>query len=158
MGQLVNGRPIGSVTGGGRYDELLGMFTSRSLPATGTSLGIERLVDVLEEMTGSDEQAARTTTNVLVTVFDSDHLKDSLALAASLRQSGINTEMPLAAKRRLGAQLRYANQRGIPWAVFLGPDEVAAGEATVRDMSSGDQTTVPQGEIAALLRASPAGS
>ena len=150
--QLVNGRPIGSVTGGGRYDELLGMFTSRGLPATGSSFGIEPLIDVLEELAGADGGATRTTTDVFVTVFDSDHLKDSLALAASLRQAGINTELPLET-RRLGAQLRQANQRGIPWAVFLGPDEVAAGQATIRDMRSGDQTTLPQTEIAAFLQA-----
>ncbi len=152
VGQLVNGRPIGSVTGGGRYDELLGMFTSRGLPATGTTLGIERLIDVLEELGGADAGAARTITSVLVTVFDSDHLKDSLALAAALRRAGINTELPLET-RRLGAQLRQANQRGIPWAVFLGPDEVAAGQATLRDMRSGDQTTLPQAEVATFLQA-----
>lgn len=151
VGQLVNGRPIGSVTGGGRYDELLGMFTSRGQPATGTSLGIERLVDVLEELGGADGGATRTITDVLVTVFDRDHLGDSLALAASLRRAGINTELPLST-RRLGAQLRQANQRGIPWAVFLGPDEVAAGQATIRDMRSGDQTTLPQTEIATFLQ------
>ncbi len=152
VGQLVNGRPIGSVTGGGRYDELLGMFTSRGQPATGTTLGIERLIDVLEELGGGDAGATRTITDVLVTVFDRDHLKDSLALAASLRRAGINTELPLST-RRLGAQLRQANQRGIPWAVFLGPDEVAAGQATIRDMRSGDQTTLPQTEIATFLQA-----
>ena len=150
--QLVNGRPIGSVTGGGRYDELLGMFTSRGLPATGSSFGIEPLIDVLEELAGADGGATRTTTDVFVTVFDSDHLKDSLALAASLRRAGINTELPLET-RRLGAQLRQANQRGIPWVVFLGPDEVAAGQATIRDMRSGDQTTLPQTEIATFLQA-----
>ena len=152
VGQLVNGRPIGSVTGGGRYDELLGMFTSRGQPATGTSLGIERLVDVLEELGGAGGGAIRTITDVLVTVFDREHLKDSLAVAASLRRAGINTELPLET-RRLGAQLRQANQRGIPWAVFLGPDEVAAGQATIRDMRSGDQTTLPQTEIATFLQA-----
>ena len=152
VGQLVNGRPIGSVTGGGRYDELLGMFTSRGQPATGTSLGIERLVDVLEELGGADGGAIRTITDVLVTVFGSDYLKDSLALATSLRRAGINTELPLET-RRLGAQLRQANQRGIPWAVFLGPDEVAAGQATIRDMRSGDQTTLPQTEMATFLQA-----
>jgi histidyl-tRNA synthetase len=152
VGQLVNGRPIGSVTGGGRYDELLGMFTSRGQPATGTSLGIERLVDVLEELGGADGGAIRTITDVLVTVFDREHLKDSLAVAASLRRAGINTELPLET-RRLGAQLRQANQRGIPWAVFLGPDEVAAGQATIRDMRSGDQTTLPQTEMATFLQA-----
>ena len=152
VSQLVNGRPIGSVTGGGRYDELLGMFTSRGQPATGTSLGIERLVDVLEELGGGDGGATRTITDVLVTIFDSAHLGDSLALAASLRRAGINTELPLET-RRLGAQLRHANQRGIPWAVFLGPDEVAAGQATIRDMRSGDQTTLPQTEVATFLQA-----
>ena len=152
VSQFVNGRPIGSVTGGGRYDELLGMFTSRGQPATGTTLGIERLIDVLEELGGADGGATRTITDVLVTVFDRDHLKDSLALAASLRRAGINTELPLET-RRLGAQLRQANQRGIPWAVFLGPDEVAAGQATIRDMRSGDQTTLPQTEIATFLQA-----
>ena len=152
VGQLVNGRPIGSVTGGGRYDELLGMFTSRGQPATGTSLGIERLVDVLEELGGGDGDGTRTITDVLVTIFDSAHLGDSLALAASLRRAGINTELPLET-RRLGAQLRHANQRGIPWAVFLGPDEVAAGQATIRDMRSGDQTTLPQTEVATFLQA-----
>ena len=149
--QLVGGRPIGSVAGGGRYDELVGMFTAQSVPATGTSLGVERIIDVLEELQGSEDGASHSITAVLVTVYDQELVGDSLAVVRDLRQVGISTEVSLDPTRGLRAQVRYADRRGIPWAVFLGPDERAAGTVTVRDLATGEQTTLPRAAVVAFL-------
>lgn len=147
---IVEEPKIGSLTGGGRYDELLGLFTGNPLPMTGTSFGLERIIDVLQEMHGGT--AAATTSEVLVTVFNAESLAPSLRLASHLRLAGIHTEVYYDAKDSLGKQLRYASRKGIPFAVIMGPDEMAAGKLTVRDMTSGEQRTLTELEATGLFR------
>ncbi len=93
----------------------------------------------------------KTVTQVLVTLFNRDLVGASIRMANDLRGAAINTELALEAEG-LGKQLKYAAGRGIPFAVILGPDEVAAQKATLRDMSSGEQTTVAQSELSDVLR------
>ena len=83
---------IGSITGGGRYDELIGSFSKQGYPSTGTSFGIERIIDVMEEFDMFPSTVGKTVTEVLVTVFDADLAPESLKVATLLRQSGIRTE------------------------------------------------------------------
>jgi histidyl-tRNA synthetase len=146
---------IGSIAGGGRYDELVGVFSGRPIPATGVSLGMERLIDVIEELHLMSVQ--ETVTQVLVTVFDPnmpDMVSHSLATATALRAAGLRTEVYLEARPRgLGDQLRYANRRGVPLVVILGPDEVTRGVALLRRLTDGVEWTVPQAELAAAARA-----
>lgn len=141
---------IGSLTGGGRYDELIGLFTNRSLPATGTTVGIERIIDVMEELQMFPREVGRTVTEVLVTVFDNERREDSLHIANELREAGINTEVWYDTES-LGKQLKYAAGKGIPYAVIVGPDEVAAGAATLRDLTSGEQSKVDRAQLARQL-------
>ncbi len=142
---------IGSLTGGGRYDELIGLFSNQSLPVTGTSFGIERIIDVMRELAMFPPNVGKTVTQVLVTLFNRDLIGASIRVAHDLRATGINTELALEAEG-LGKQLKYAAARGIPYAIIVGPDEVAAQNATLRDMSSGEQTTLAQSELAKAMR------
>jgi histidyl-tRNA synthetase len=143
---------IGSITGGGRYDELLGMFSKQSLPMTGTSLGIERIVDVMTELEMLPPGVSKTVTQVLVTVFDDSTRDASLGIAAGLRRAGLNTEVYFRGKDKLGKQLSYASRRGIDYTVILGPDEIAQGQATVKNMDTEEQVTLAQNALAEQIQ------
>ncbi len=143
---------IGSLTGGGRYDRLIGLFAGRDLPATGTSLGIERIIDVMEEQSMFPPGVRRTVTQALVTVFDAALLPASLALAGRLRGAGVNTEVYLE-RRPLSDQVRYADRSGIPVALFLGPEEERAGLVKLRLLGTGEERAVPAEQAAATVRA-----
>ncbi len=121
-----------SITGGGRYDELIGLFASASYPATGTSLGIERIIDAMDELGMFPPDIGQTTAQVLVTSFGEELASASLGLATQLRQAGIGTAMYFDHGDRLGDQIGYASAKGIPYVIILGPDEWAAGQATIR--------------------------
>lgn len=142
---------IGSITGGGRYDELIGLFTGRSLPVTGTTIGIERIIDVIEELGMYPPALGRTTAQVLVTIFDESTRGESLRLATELRRRDLHVELSFEVGH-LGKQLRYAGEKGIPFVVILGPDEAAAGKVTLRNLDRGEQTEVPQEKAAEVLQ------
>ncbi len=141
---------IGSLSGGGRYDELIGMFANQSLPVTGTSFGIERIIDVMDELAMYPVSIGKTVTQALVTVFNPELVGASIRVANTLRAAGINTELGLDADG-LGKQLKYAAAKFIPFAIIIGPDENAAQTATVRNLATGEQTVSAQNEIAAIL-------
>ena len=137
---------IGSITGGGRYDELIGSFSKQGYPATGTSFGIERIIDVMEEFNMFPSAVAKTVTQVLVTVFDAELAQESLKLATLLRQNGIRTEV-YCRPTRLSAQIKYADTKGIPYAVILGSDELEADKVAIRDLANREQQIVPREEF-----------
>ena len=137
---------IGSITGGGRYDELIGSFSKQGYPATGTSFGIERIIDVMEEFDMFPTSVGKTVTQVLVTVFDAELAQESLKLATLLRQDGIKTEV-YCRPTRLSAQIKYADTKGIPYAVILGSDELEAGKVAIRNLASREQHIVPREEF-----------
>lgn len=143
---------IGSITGGGRYDELIGMFMERSYPATGTTIGIERIIDVMEELEMFPPEVGKTVTQVLVTQFNPGLVTESLKVARELRQVGLNTEMYFE-NDPLGDQIRYALKKGISYVVILGPDEVAAGQVTIRNLQLEKQETVLREEAGARIKA-----
>ncbi len=138
---------IGSLTGGGRYDELIGLFMNQSIPTTGTSFGIERIIDVMDELAMYPASIGKTVTQVFVTVFNRDLIGVSMRVANALRAAGINAELALDADG-LGKQLKYAAAKAIPFALIIGPDENAAQQATLRDLASGEQTLIAQSELA----------
>ena len=137
---------IGSITGGGRYDELIGSFSKQGYPATGTSFGIERIIDVMEEFDMFPAAVGKTVTQVLVTVFDAELAQESLKLATLLRQDGIRTEV-YCRSTRLSAQIKYADTKGIPYAVILGSDELESGKVAIRNLASREQQIVPREEL-----------
>ena len=142
---------IGSITGGGRYDELIGSFSKQGYPATGTSFGIERIIDVMEEFDMFPAAVGKTVTQVLVTVFDAELAQESLKLATLLRQDGIRTEV-YCHPTRLSAQIKYADTKGIPYAVILGSDELEAGKVAIRNLASREQQIVPREEFVGYIQ------
>jgi histidyl-tRNA synthetase len=142
---------IGSVSGGGRYDRLVGLFSREDIPATGVSIGLERIIDVIEELNMRPASVRQTVAEVLVTSFSPDLLDQSIHLAAELRDKGLNVEMYLG-EERLGTQLRYAARKAIPFAVILGPDEIANGQVVLKDMVGEGQQMLPRTDLAAAVR------
>jgi histidyl-tRNA synthetase len=134
---------IGSITGGGRYDGLVGVFSKQSLPATGTTIGIERIIVVMEELGMYPPQLGKTVSQVLMSVFDEHTLSDSLRLASELRAMGLKVEQYLGAKG-IGDQIRYALKRGIPFVAIIGPEEIAAGCVILRRLDQNTQYPVPR--------------
>jgi len=146
---VVESPPMGSLLGGGRYDDLIGLFADRSLPTVGIAFGLDRLHDVMEEL-GMGPQGAMA--DVYVTIFNPESMASNLALAHQLRAAGFKVENTLDASERLGKQLKTADQRGIAFAVVQGPDEQAADEVVVRDLKSGNQHRFKSAELVAGLR------
>ncbi|HSR68934.1 MAG TPA: histidine--tRNA ligase [Acidobacteriota bacterium] len=140
-----------SVTGGGRYDKLIGMFREESLPAVGTTIGIERIIDIMEELDMFPSQVGDTVVEVLVTLFGPEQAKASLSMADRLRQAGINTEL-YSLDYSLRSQFKYANRKNIPYVVVIGPDEAEQQRATVRDFVSGEQKTVARSQAAQQIK------
>jgi histidyl-tRNA synthetase len=140
-----------SITGGGRYDELIGLFLDRSYPATGTTIGIERIIDAMEELNMFPATVGKTVTQVLVALFDKSLVDASLQLTDTLRKGSLKTEMYFEPDS-LGTQLRYAGRKGIPYVVILGPDELATDQVTVRDLGRKEQQTVRRAEAVGLIK------
>ena len=140
--EVVHDGLAATIAAGGRYDGLVGMFQNQDVPATGGSLGIERILLLL----GEQDRADRPAPDVLVTVMDDAVAVDALALAQRLRGEGLDVDV-YGGTGRLGKQLRYADRRGIPLAVIRGADEIAAATVTVKELGSGDQHTVGEREL-----------
>lgn len=141
---------IGSLGGGGRYDNLVGMFSSESVPACGFSLGLERILVVMSERGMFPASVTRSSADVLATIWNADALTDTLALARLLRAAGLRVEVYPDADK-IGKQIKYASSRGVRFATIVGDDEQAAGTVMVKDLTTGEQTPVPRGEVAAWL-------
>ncbi len=142
---------LGSISGGGRYDGLIGLFRKESLPTTGTSLGIERIIDLLDELDLYPANIGGTIVEVLVTVFGEETQSESSKLAAELRSAGIKTELIMEDKK-LGKQFNHADKKGIPIVATLGPDEIAQGVVTIKRLKDGEQLTVPRDNVAEKVK------
>lgn len=136
---------IGSICGGGRYDDLTGIFGMPNTSGVGISFGADRIYDV---MTGLDlfPDDTKGTTRALMLNFGGEEERVSLRLAKNLREAGIACEIyPESAKMK--KQMEYANRRAVPWVVIVGSDELASGRATVRNMATGEQQAVAFDEL-----------
>ena len=161
------GRPrqFGSVAGGGRYDDLVKRFTGQAVPATGISIGVDRLLAALRE---KGRMGGVETGPVVVTVMDRDRMADYMAMAGELRQAGIRAEVYLGNPKNFGNQMKYADRRNAPLAVIEGEDEKARGVVQVKDLILGAkiaesatleewkerpaQVEVPRTELVARIR------
>jgi histidyl-tRNA synthetase len=147
--EVVHDRLDATIAAGGRYDGLIGMFQANDVPATGGSLGIERILLLLEQAE-ADAEGTRNGPDVLVTILDDDGAADALAVAQRLRVDGFTTDLYSGGgSRKLGKQLKYADRRGVRVAVIRGADERAAGRVAVKDLSSGDQASIELAELSA---------
>ncbi len=142
---------VGSISGGGRYDELLGLFRKESLPMTGVSLGIERLIALMDKRNLYPPNLKRTVVEVLVTVFGPETRAESMGLASALRASGIKTELFMQ-QARVGKQIGYADKKGIPVVALLGPDEIARGEVKFKRLADQQEFVVSRAEAALAAR------
>ncbi|MDP6351274.1 MAG: histidine--tRNA ligase [Alphaproteobacteria bacterium] len=138
----------GSIAGGGRYDDLAGMFLKDSVPVCGGSLGIERIMLLLS---ARDVTPTPAGADVYVTVWDEHARADGLRLLTELRAAGLSAEIDLDGGR-IGKQMRGADERGCRFAVVQGPDEKAAGQVAIKDMTSGAQETVPESDATAAIK------
>jgi histidyl-tRNA synthetase len=136
---------IGSVSGAGRYDTLIGRFLGRPIPATGISLGLERIIEVVEEFGLLPTPA--TVADVLVALFP-DTIADAARIASNLRTAGLNVDYSVQPNRSLGDQLRYADRKGMRFVVIAGAAELDRGEAGLKDLHSGEQITLPLERLA----------
>jgi histidyl-tRNA synthetase len=131
---------VGSVGGAGRYDGLVGAFAGRQIPATGMSLGLERIIEVVREH--GLMQVSATVAQVAIVAFP-ETIGAAARLASSLRESGLRVDLSLLPNRSVGEQLKLADRKGIPLAVILGANEVESRTGTVKELGSGDQIVVP---------------
>jgi histidyl-tRNA synthetase len=128
---------MGSICGGGRYDNLTGVFGLKGMSGVGISFGIDRIYDVLEEL-GLFPAAAQSSTQVLIINFGSSEQAHALGLLSQLRQAGLKAEYyPDSAKMK--KQLDYANKKGIPYVMLLGEEEIREGKVALKNMQTGSQ-------------------
>ena len=141
---------IGSICSGGRYDNLAEYYTDKKLPGVGISIGATRLFYVLEEQGLLNPNQPTAPADVLVIPMSDDFVK-AVEVATALRDNGIRTQL-YTEKKKFKAKIGYADKLGIPYVVFLGEDEIANNVITLKDMTSGEQKTLPVTEAVALLK------
>lgn len=134
---------VGSLCGGGRYDNLIGMFAGRDIPAVGFAFGFDRLMEAMEELNLFPATINESSTKVLVTIFSPDLKDKAIDISSRLRSKNINTELYLEENAKMEKQLKYSDQKGIPYVVIIGPDEAKKNKVTLRNMQSREQKTVP---------------
>ena len=127
-------RQFGSVAGGGRYDDLVKRFTGQEVPATGVSIGVDRLLAALH---AKGRVGSAASGPVVVTVMDRDRMADYQAMVAELRTAGIRAEVYLGNPKNFGNQLKYADKRQSPVAVIEGTSEKEAGVVQIKDLALG---------------------
>ncbi|MCZ4353493.1 histidine--tRNA ligase [Roseovarius aestuarii] len=129
-------RQFGSVAGGGRYDDLVKRFTGQAVPATGVSIGVDRL---LAALSAKGHVGGEAPGPVVVTVMDRARMADYQAMVGELRRAGIRAEVYLGNPKNFGNQLKYADKRGSPVAIIEGGDEYASGMVQIKDLILGAQ-------------------
>jgi histidyl-tRNA synthetase len=140
----------GSLGGGGRYDNLIGMFLGRDIPACGVSLGLERMIVVMTEREMFPPEITRGAVDVMVTIWNHETREHALALAAELRGASLRVDVYPEADKP-GKQLKYASSRGVPFVAILGEDERARGEVAIKDLRTGVQTPVARAAVAEYI-------
>jgi histidyl-tRNA synthetase len=140
----------GSLGGGGRYDNLVGMFLGQGVPACGFSLGLERILVVMTERGMFPPSLATTPADVMVSMFDAADAPHALRLASRLREAGLRVLVYPDADK-MGKQIKYADSRGIPFVAILGGDEIAQGTVTVKHLAAQAQHTYDQAAAGAAI-------
>ena len=149
----IEGYIAGSVCGGGRYDNLIGLFAGKQIPAVGFAFGFDRLIEAMTELKRFPKDL--TATKVLVTIFPKeksnkvkgDVKEKSIDCSLSLRSAGVSTELYLDENASLEKQLKYADKKGIPYAIIIGPQEAAKNVVTLRNMKTRKQVVTVVKEL-----------
>lgn len=133
----IPGYEAGSVAGGGRYDKLIGMFAGKDIPAVGVAFGFDRIIEAMDQLDLFPKDLQ--TTKVLVTIFSPNLESKSIEISAKLRENNINTELWLDSESKLDKQLKYADQKGIPFVIIIGPEEVKKDKVTLKNLADKSQ-------------------
>jgi histidyl-tRNA synthetase len=147
---LLDHPEIGSVCSGGRYDNLAEYYTDRQLPGVGISIGLTRLFYVLGEQGMLNPDLPTAPADVLVLPMTED-LAPAISLSTRLRGAGVRTQL-YTEQKKFKAKMNYADKIGVPYVIFLGDDEIAAGVVACKDMKTGEQTKLPFAEALDLIR------
>ena len=140
---------VGSIAGTGRYDGLIGTFLGRQIPATGISLGFERIMEVVREYNLIDVPSAVADAFM---VYLPDTVADASRIVRDLRDGGLRVDQSIIDNKGLGAQLKYADRRGIPYAIIPGSEELDRGEVSLKNLRSGEQIRIATSLLAEELR------
>ena len=146
----------GSLGGGGRYDNLIGMFSGDNIPASGISLGLERILVVMAERKMFPESVVSTPADVMVVQWFANRTPLYLEFATELRKAGLRVELypesPAEDGKKVGdKQFKYASARGIPFVAVIGGDELARGTVAIKNMKTGEQASVARAEVVQWL-------
>ena len=141
---------MGSIGGGGRYDDLTGMFGLKGLTGVGISFGADRIYDVMEELNLFPEASSQST-QLLICCFDREGEKFALPILQQLRKQGINAEL-YPAGVKLKKQLEYANNKNIPYTIIIGSEEIESGLLTLKNMQTGVQEKITAEQIIESMR------
>ena len=147
---LLDHPEIGSVCSGGRYDNLAEYYTDRQLPGVGISIGLTRLFYVLGEQGMLNPDLPTAPADVLVLPMTED-LAPAISLSTRLRAAGVRTQL-YTEQKKFKAKMNYADKIGVPYVIFLGGDEIAAGVVACKDMKTGQQTKLDFDETLALIQ------
>lgn len=135
---------LGSVCGGGRYENLCSMFTTQQFSGVGVAFGFDRILVAMEELELLSDVGLNA--QVLVTNYDADRIGASISAVRDLQTAGINTELYIESAK-FAKQFKYANQKKIPFVVVIGPEEIERNEVTVKTMETGKQKTIPRNQL-----------
>ena len=141
----------GSLGGGGRYDNLVGMFLGQNIPACGFSLGLERIIVVMSERDMFPVNLLRSPAEVMIAVWR-DAAQDALSLASELRAQGLRVDVYPDRDSKLGPQISYASKRSIPFVAFIGEDERDKGLVVLKNLKTGQQETIDRKDVAGLVK------
>jgi len=141
----------GSLGGGGRYDNLVGMFLGQDIPACGFSLGLERILVVMNEREMFPAGLGSSPADVMVAIWNKDSVVESMKLARELRSGGLKVDLYPEADK-LGKQFKYASGQGVPLVAVIGEDELAKGLVAIKDMRSGEQREVERGKVVEVVK------
>jgi len=140
----------GSIGAGGRYDNLIGMFSRQDIPACGFALGLERVLLVMAERDMFPPELSSSPADVMVALFDASTAPHAMRVADQMRAAGLRVLVYPDAEK-LGKQIKYADGRGVPFVALLGDDEIEAGTVTVKDLSAQTQHTYEQAAAGAAI-------
>jgi len=138
----IEGYDVGSVAGGGRYDELIGMFSNQSIPAVGAAFGFDRVIEAMETLNLFPDLTKVPNVRVLVCVFNEELLTKSIELLNYIRKTGLNAELYDNPADKLEKQIKYADKKGIMYAAIIGPDELNTNTVTIKNLRIKDQQTI----------------
>lgn len=143
--------PTGSICGGGRFNKLIGMFAGKDIPAVGFAFGFDRTYEAMEALNLFPKNLEQAATSVLVTIFSKELEQKSIDISSRLRSNNINCELYLA-DAKMEKQLKYADQKSIPYVVIIGPEEAEKNVVTLKNLKDRTQETIPLDQLIKKLQ------